>query len=101
MTALCQLVASQEDSFGYITYVFKCLEDDIAYDTRYIMCVRYPNWMHRPVTLGEIGYLSFKEVRAGIDKWFDGENMIPYKYDDIQFIKFIEKPEEISCEYIM
>lgn len=65
------------------------------------MCIRYINWEHRAISLGEIGYLHFKEVRAGVDKWFDGKDFIPYRYNDIQFIKFIAKPEKVDQEYIM
>ena len=28
-----------------------------------------------------------------MDKWFDGNDFIPYRYDNIQFIKFIPKIE--------
>ncbi len=62
------------------------------------MCVRFPNWEHRNVVVGEIGYLAYQEIRAGLDKWFDGKEMIPYRYNMVQFIKFIKKPpEKRSC----
>jgi len=93
MTILGKLVASESDTLGYITYVFECLDSDVAKETRYIMCTRFPNWDHREIKIGEVGYLNFFEIRAGIDKWFDGNKMIPYNYNNIQFIKFIEKKE--------
>lgn len=101
MTILAQLVASNTDNLGYITYVFKCLEDDVASISKYIMCVRYPNWDHRRIALGEIGYLTFEEIKAGVNTWYNGKRMIPYKYNAIQFLKFVGKPEELSHEYIM
>lgn len=101
MTVLAQLVAEDRDIQSYTTYVFKCLEDDVAAISKYIMCVRYPNWQHRKITLGEVGYLTFEEVRAGVDSWYDGKSMIPYKYDAVQFLKFVSKPEELSHEYVM
>lgn len=102
ITALVKLVADYEDTFGYITYVFECLEEYIIKQTKYVMCVRFPNWQTKNLNIGDIGYLEFREIRAGIDKWFDGEKMIPYNYDTIQFIKFIDKPEEKEDEkYIM
>lgn len=64
------------------------------------MCVQFPNWEHRPLRLGEIGFLEYKEIRAGIDTWFDGSKMIPYNYNNIQFIKFIPKPEEETVCYV-
>lgn len=100
MTVLAQLVASDTDSCGYITYVFKRL-DELNKDSQYIMCVRYPNWEHKRINLGEKGYLSILEVKAGKDTWFDGKEMIPYKYNAIQFLKFISMPENLNQEYIM
>lgn len=85
------------DTLGYTTYVFECLDTEVIKYTKYIMCTRYPNWDHRQIELGEIGYLSFVEIRAGIDKWFNGKDMIPYNYNNIQFIKFIEKPKDFNC----
>jgi hypothetical protein len=99
MTVLAQLVASDVDNQGYTTYVFKCLEDEMA--GKYIMCTRYPNWNHRPVKLGEIGFLTFSEVVAGVDTWYNGKKMIPYRYSAIQFLKFLAKPKELSHEYVM
>ena len=40
MTVLAKLLASEEDAFGYITYVFECLDEDVIKETRYIMCTR-------------------------------------------------------------
>lgn len=100
MTILAQLVASSSDGLGYITYVFKRL-DKSDEETQYVMCVRYPNWNHRNINLGEKGFLSFVEIKAGKDKWFDGKDMIPYNYNTIQFLKFIDIPETSDNEYIM
>ena len=99
MVALAELVADEHNPLGYITYVFKCLEEDMKKQTPYILCTRYPNWQTRELKLGEVGYLEFEEIRAGMDKWFDGNTMIPYKYNMIQFIRFIAKKEEKDEEY--
>ena len=56
------------------------------------MCVRFPNWEHRTLSVGEIGYLNYKTIIAGVDKWFDGSTLKPYRYSMIQFIKFISRP---------
>lgn len=101
MTVLACLVAKEKDTLGYTTYVFECLDKEVIENTRYIMCTRYPNWNHRSIDIGEIGYLNFVEIRAGIDKWFDGQNMIPYNYNNIQFIKFVQKPEVREHKYVM
>ena len=101
VTILAQLVASTTDSLGYITYIFKSLEDDVAALSKYVMCIRYPNWEHKNIELGEIGYLNFVEIRAGVDTCFDGNKMIPYNYNNIQFIKFIIKPKSLDYKYTM
>lgn len=101
MTVLSRLVAKEEDTLGYITYVFECLDKEMILQSRYIMCTRYPNWAHKEIKLGEEGYLFFVEIRAGIDKWFDGKDFIPYNYNNIQFIKFIQKPREENHKFIM
>lgn len=100
MTILCRLVAKEEDPLGYITYVFECLDETVR-DSKYVMCTRYPNWDHKAIELGETGYLNFVEIVAGIDKWYDGNSMIPYKYNGVQFIKFISKPRVKNYKYTM
>lgn len=101
MTVLACLVAKEVDTLGYITYVFECLDKEVVELSRYIMCTRYPNWNHRAIELGEVGYLNFVEIRAGIDKWFNGTTMIPYNYNNIQFIKFVQKPSVQEYKFVM
>ena len=99
MVTLCKLVAKEIDSLGYITYVFENLEEYAIEISKYVFCIRYPNWDHRNLELGDVGYLNYQEIRAGVDKWFNGTEMVPYNYNSVQFIKFIAKPED--KEYIM
>lgn len=104
MTVLAELVAKEEDLMGYVNYVFEILEKDEInrLGTKYVLCTRYPNWNHGKIELKEVGYLDFTEIQAGVDKWFDGEKMIPYYYNGIQFNKFIPKPKDKDkVEYIM
>lgn len=88
------------DPMGYITYVFECL-DYTDLDKKYIMCVRFPNWNQSPINKEDIGYLSVRYVRAGIDKWYDGKDLIAYKYTNIIFLKFISEKEKISNDNIV
>lgn len=101
MTILAKLIASEKETMGYIVYVFQCLDKDIIKETKYVMCTRFPNWEHKDIEIGEVGYLSFIEIKAGIDKWYDGNNMIPYRYNNIQFLKFIKKPKKKTHKFIM
>lgn len=100
MVALVKLVAKDIDFADYTTYVFKCLEDYMIKKTPYIMCTKFPNWNSRTINIGDIGYLECMEIRAGIDKWFNGKDFIPYNYNNIQFIRFVEKKDE-EKEYVM
>lgn len=100
MVILAKLRAQHCDLFGYITYVFENLESVDKYD-KYIMTIRYPNWEHKDLNIEDEGYLHYENIKAGVDTWFDGRRMIPYKYDSTQFIKFVSKPEKIDNKYIM
>ena len=101
MVALVKLVAISTDSQDYTTYVFKCLEDYMIEQSPYIMCTKWPNWNTGIFKIGDVGYLEFVEIRAGIDKWYNGENFVPYCYNNIQFIRFILKPQEDQEKYVM
>lgn len=101
MIILAKLLVKEIDTLGYVTYVFECLDKEVRKETKYMMCTRFKNWDHRCIDIGEIGYLNFIEIKAGIDKWFDGKELIPYNYNNVQFIKFIEKPKENHQEFIM
>ena len=101
MTRLAELLAKSIDVQGYVVYVFKCLDEGIIKESPYLMCTRFPNWDHRVIDIGEVGYLNFKERLAGIDKWFDGKDFIPYRYDDVQFIRFIEKPKSSPNKFVI
>ena len=89
ITVKTKVLAIEEDPFGYLTYVFEIDKRPIEY----LMCTQFPNWDHRPLSLGEEGYLSYQENKAGIDKWFDGNGFRIYNYDTTQFIKFISLPK--------
>lgn len=101
MVVLAKLLASEQDIQGYITYVFECLREDVTEENKYIMCTRFPNWESRTLEIGEVGFLNFVEIRAGVDKWYDGNKFIPYRYNNVQFIKFVEKKEKQEHKFIM
>lgn len=101
MTSLVKLEAKSTDSQEYTTYVFYVLDDKTKRQTDYIMCTRFPKWDARSIDIGEVGFLEFVEIRAGIDKWFNGVDFIPYNYNMIQFIKFVERKEKPKHKFTM
>lgn len=89
ITILCKILEKEFDSGNYITYVVRNLETEYMLE-KYIMCVQFPNWQHRQLNIGEVGYLTYEQHLAGIDKWFDGQSFQYYNYNCIQFIKFVD-----------
>lgn len=100
-TIFCKLVATEEESLGYTTLVFETLEPAV-FGKRFIMCVVYPNWQSRIPDLGEVGYLRFQECIAG-DTWYNHESgeLVPYKYTNIVFIKFIKQVDNSLKDIIL
>ena len=94
-TVLAQLKAIQNDTLGYIQYIFENLEEKSIW-SKYIWCVRFPNWQCRDIQIDDIGYLTYELHNAGVDKWYDGDKFIPYKYSGYQFLNFIDKPIKID-----
>lgn len=103
ITVFAELVASKQDLEGYITYVFKLLDDYSIQqiNSSYLMAVRYYNWVGDPILIGDKGYVKVKEVKAGIDQWWDGIKMNVYKYDDIIFYTFVPYQEPHQKEFIL
>lgn len=99
-TIYCKVLEKENDICGYHTLVFENL-DTKSFDSRYLMVVVFPNWMSYIPEKGEIGYLTYKTVIEGVDKWYDGKDFIPYNYTNIIFIKFVLKKEDISKEIIL
>lgn len=96
-----KLIASTTDPFGYITYVFELLdeEDRNIWKYKHLTCVRYPNWQCKKLQIGDTGFVEINIVKAGVDTWYDGEKLVPYKNSAKQFLKFVEKSETEEEEY--
>jgi hypothetical protein len=103
MTVHSQLVASENDLMGYITYVFKSLEADVPFGSRYLMLTRCPNWDAEPINIGDKGYVTYDYVEAGKDKWYCPETgqMIPYNYTNIYFKKFVKEVDNYKKDIII
>lgn len=99
VTYYVKLVAKLHENLGYINYVFENLNFN-DYDYQYFTCVRFPNWDSPNVDLEDVGYVTIKYVREGIDKWFDGTDFKNYNYTNIIFLKFIPEKEKTNINMI-
>lgn len=99
ITYRAKLVAKITDSLGYTSYVFENLEYTDE-DYKYFMCVRFPNWNQGSINLEDIGYVTVKYVKGGIDKWYDGHEFITYKYTNIIFLSFIQEKKKVTINSI-
>ena len=88
-----RLATKCEEGMGYVNYVFENL-DFQDYDYQYFMCVKFPNWDSCEIEKGDVGYVTVKYVREGVDKWYDGKEFVTYKYTNIIFLKFIREYEK-------
>lgn len=103
VTIKCKLIVKEQDLLDYQTLVFENLELNPPFGKHYIMCVRFPNWNHRELTEGEIGFLTYNEVVAGKDSWYDPTNgtNVPYNYSNLIFIKFVKEVDNSEKDIII
>lgn len=102
ITIHAQLIAMEQDIGGYITYVFKNLEQ-APFGQSYVMCKRWPNWDCVQVHINDVGFLKYMEVIAGRDYWINKETgeQVPYNYSDVVFLDFIPDKIDTSKEIIL
>lgn len=100
ITLYGKLVAKQKEYGGYTTYVFENEQPDSLF-SRYITCTRYPNWDEHEPEYNKLGFISLDEHVAGKDSWYDGKEKVMYKYDHIQFIKFVPEPSSDTKDNII
>ena len=100
VTIHAKLNAKNIDIGGYITYVFENLDNPTP-DTRYLMCVQFPNWNQENIQIGDVGYLNTKYVKEGISQWYDGEKMNVYKYTNLVFLKFIKELKQVNNDFLV
>lgn len=93
ITLHAKLLVSCPEEFGYKVMIFEDLEYKNS-DFKYITCTMFPNWNQGPIKVGDEGFLQIKYISAGVDKWFDGKEFIPYKFNNIQFLRFTKLKKE-------
>ena len=69
----------------------------------YKLVTRWPNWNHRDLKLGEIGYLTYNDVESGRTEWYNPntKTMELYRTTACEFISFIAEKKTDEQEYIM
>ena len=95
-----EVIGSYNQGFGYIWHIFKNLES-LDPDTQYIACIEFPNWVKDTFNPGDKGYLTVKYVEQGIDKWFDGKDLISYNYDNVIFHVFKHEQPIVTEEIVL
>ena len=95
-----EVIGSYNQGFGYVWHIFKNLEP-VNPDIMYIACIEFPNWTKDSFITGDKGYLTVKYVEQGIDKWFDGKNLIPYNYDNVIFLVFKHEQRMVTEEIML
>lgn len=91
-----KLVAYKEELGGYMTYVFRNAETGEP-----IMCTKFTNWNTAPVQVWSTGYLAYKSILPGVDKWYDPatDSFMRYRFEGYQFINFV--PELVATDEIL
>lgn len=95
ITARVEVVEKEEGL--YSTYIFK----DLDLENEYYMIIKYPNWNQGPINIGDIGYVTYYIIIAGVSKWYvnSGENIkevyTPYNYTHLALVKFIKDNSNI------
>lgn len=102
-TVKCKLVASQCDILDYKTLVFKILEENCPFGHTYCMVTVFPNWQSTIPDNGDIGYLEYDEVRAGIDEYYDRniDSIIKYNFSNLIFKKFVKEVDSSNKDIII
>lgn len=95
MVSEVQLLAKKEGT--YTVYVFRNLETN-----ELIMCTKLPNWNIQEVNINDIGFLDYRQVKAGEEYYnIDTEKFTPYLYSNVYLNNFILKNEILNNKEII
>ena len=84
----------------YTKYIFKNLDVEEANWDRYIPTTRCPNWQGAEPAIGDVGFVTFVEAKAG-DEYYDAntDTINHYKTDDVYFMAFTKMNESPNNVY--
>lgn len=93
-----RLVATAMDG-AYETYVFQDMNSPLDFH----MCTRCPNWTSERPELLQEGFLSFKDVIAGRDTYYDKLDGChrAYQYTATYFINFVPITHVLKDGYVV
>lgn len=100
VTYKVKLITDYTDPMGYTQFIFENL-DYVDPDYHYISCVMFPHWNQGVINIGDIGYVTVRYVREGIDQWFDGKSFNTYQYSNVIFLRFIAEKKPIDIKEIV
>ena len=92
LTIHCELLVKEVDIMNYQTLVFKNL-DEAPFGCEYCMVTVWPNWESYIPEIGDIGYLTYDSVIAGVDTYYDRsiDSIVKYNFTNLVFNKFVKE----------
>lgn len=81
-----RLVAVEDDGNYKV-----CVFEDLVTFGNFVMCTRCPNWNGVEPELLQEGYLSYRDVTAGKDRYYDAKDgmMKDYQYTATYYLNFV------------
>lgn len=102
MTIHSQLLAKEVDVMNYQTLVFRNL-DKAPFGCNYCMVTVWPNWDSYIPEIGDIGFLTYDSVTAGVDTYYDRETqkIVKYNFTNLVFNKFVKEVDNSKKDIII
>lgn len=103
-TIKCKVVAKECDLLNYHTLVFKNIETgSCPFGHTYCMTTVFPNWESRIPDVGEVGYLEYDEVEAGVDTYYDriNDSIVKYNFSNQIFKRFVKEQDNSNKDIII
>lgn len=102
LTIHCELLVKEADIMNYQTLVFKNL-DKAPFGCEYCMVTVWPNWESYIPEIGDIGYLTYDSVIAGVDTYYDRsiDSIVKYNFTNLVFNKFVKEQDNSKKDIII
>ena len=102
LTIHCELLVKEVDIMDYQTLVFKNL-DKAPFGCEYCMVTVWPNWESYIPEIGDIGYLTYDSVIAGVDTYYDRsiDSIVKYNFTNLVFNKFVKEQDNSKKDIII